>query len=224
MAIKILIADDEENIRNIIKKYATHEGYEVYEAKDGVEASEIALSEKVDLLIMDVMMPRLDGFKAYHKIKETKDIPCIFLTALNEEYDRIYGFDVGADDYVVKPFSTPELMKRVKAILKRAKLLNNEDTIDQGGLKIDLKAHRVYIDQKEVNLSLKEYDLLVYLIQNKGVALTRESILERVWGYDYFKDDRTLDTHIKLLRKSLGPYAKYITTIRGVGYRFEKES
>lgn len=224
MSTKILIADDEENIRNIIKKYALHEGYEVLEAKDGEEAIKLALENKVDLLIMDVMMPRLDGFKAYAKIKEKDDIPCIFLTALNEEYDRIYGFDVGADDYVVKPFSANELMKRVRAVLKRAKPSKSDSLLTQKGLKVDLAAHRVYVDDREVSLSLKEYDLLLYLMQNKGVALTRESILEKVWGYDYFKDDRTLDTHIKLLRKSLGPYASFIVTIRGVGYRFEKES
>ena len=218
----ILIVDDEEMIRNLVKKYALHEGYEVYEATNGKEAIDVALNNPVDIIIMDVMMPVLDGFKAYEKIAEVKDIPVIFLTALNEEYNRLYGFDIGADDYVAKPFSTNELMKRVKAVLKRSKS-NIEDQIVIDTLKIDKTAHRVFIDDKEVQLSLKEYDLLLYLVENRGIALNRESILEKVWGYDYFKDDRTLDTHIKLLRRSLGNYAKYITTIRGVGYRFEKD-
>ena len=218
----VLIVDDEEMIRNLVKKYALHEGYEVYEAANGKEAIDVALNNPVDIIIMDVMMPVLDGFKAYEKIAEVKDIPVIFLTALNEEYNRLYGFDIGADDYVAKPFSTNELMKRVKAVLKRSKS-NIEDQIVIDTLKIDKTAHRVFIDDKEVQLSLKEYDLLLYLVENRGIALNRESILEKVWGYDYFKDDRTLDTHIKLLRRSLGDYAKYITTIRGVGYRFEKD-
>lgn len=218
--IKILVVDDEEKIREMISKYAVHEGYEVTMAKDGVDAVEKCQNADFDLIIMDVMMPNMDGFKAYQKIKEFKSIPCIFLTALNQEYDRIYGFDIGGEDYVSKPFSLKELMLRIKVILKR----NNEvsEYLSVEDLKIDLKARIVTVEGQKVDLSLKEYDLLVYLIKNQGIALSRESILEKVWGYDYFKDDRTLDTHMKLLRKAIGPYAKYITTIRGVGYRFEK--
>lgn len=221
MDIKILIVDDEEMIRKLIRKYALNEGYTVLEACNGQEAVDIALKEDIRVIVMDVMMPVMDGFKAYQRILEEKNIPCIFLTALNEEYNRIYGFDLGADDYVGKPFSANELMKRIQVILKHQNIVN-EDIVGVEGLKIDLKAHMVSVDNQNIPLSLKEYDLLVYLFKNRGIALSRESILEHVWGYDYFKDDRTLDTHIKLLRKSLGPYSRYITTIRGVGYRFEK--
>ena len=221
MEIKILIVDDEEMIRKLIRKYALNEGYTVLEACNGQEAVDIALKEDIRVIVMDVMMPVMDGFKAYQRILEEKNIPCIFLTALNEEYNRIYGFDLGADDYVGKPFSANKLMKRIQVILKHQNIVN-EDIVGVEGLKIDLKAHMVSVDNQNIALSLKEYDLLVYLFKNRGIALSRESILEHVWGYDYFKDDRTLDTHIKLLRKSLGPYSRYITTIRGVGYRFEK--
>ena len=221
MDIKILIVDDEEMIRKLIRKYALNEGYTVLEACNGQEAVDIALKEDIRVIVMDVMMPVMDGFKAYQRSLEQKNIPCIFLTALNEEYNRIYGFDLGADDYVGKPFSANELMKRIQVILKHQNIVN-EDIVGVEGLKIDLKAHMVSVDNQNIALSLKEYDLLVYLFKNRGIALSRESILEHVWGYDYFKDDRTLDTHIKLLRKSLGPYSRYITTIRGVGYRFEK--
>ena len=221
MDIKILIVDDEEMIRKLIRKYALNEGYAVLEACNGQEAVDIALKEDIRVIVMDVMMPVMDGFKAYQRILEEKNIPCIFLTASNEEYNRIYGFDLGADDYVGKPFSANELMKRIQVILKHQNIVN-EDIVGVEGLKIDLKAHMVSVDNQNIALSLKEYDLLVYLFKNRGIALSRESILEHVWGYDYFKDDRTLDTHIKLLRKSLGPYSRYITTIRGVGYRFEK--
>ena len=219
---KILIVDDEEKIREMISKYAIHEGYDVMMAKDGLDAVKICEKNDFDLIIMDVMMPNLDGFKAYQRIKEFKDVPCIFLTALNEEYDRIYGFDIGGEDYVSKPFSLKELMMRIKVILKRHNDVG--DVLKFKGLSIELKARIVHVDEKRVDLSLKEYELLVYLLTNQGIALSRESILEKVWGYDYYKDDRTLDTHMKLLRKALGPYAKYITTIRGVGYRFEKEA
>lgn len=222
MGIRLLIVDDEEMIRKLVRKYALREGYEVLEAKNGLEAVDIALKEDIDFIIMDVMMPMMDGFITYQKISETKDIPVIFLTALNEEYNRIYGFDLGADDYVAKPFSVNELMRRIKAVLRRSKGGDSE-IIAIGTLLINKTAHQVTIDGKPIPLSLKEYDLLLYLAENRGIALTRESILEKVWGYDYFKDDRTLDTHVKLLRKSLGDYAKYITTIRGVGYRFEKD-
>ena len=218
----ILIVDDEEKIRKLVRKYIEHEGYTAMEATCGQEAIDICEKEDIDLVIMDVMMPDIDGFKTYQKISEHKEIPCIFLTALNEEYNRIYGFDLGADDYVSKPFSTNELMKRVKVILKRNHV-NKSNIIEVGGLKVDEDARIVTVDGETLTLSLKEYELLVYLLKNRGIALSRENIIEKVWGYDYFKDDRTLDTHIKLLRKALKDYAKYITTIRGVGYRFEKD-
>ncbi len=218
-----MIADDEAKIRKLVCKYAEHEGYEIIEAADGKEAYDLAIKNDVQLLILDVMMPELDGFEAYKKIREVKEVPCIFLTALNEEYNRIYGFDVGADDYVSKPFSTGELMRRVSVILKRYNL-NATSRITVAGIVIDEDAHTVSIDGELKTMSLKEYDLLLHLIKNQGVALTRENLLEKVWGYGYFKDDRTLDTHIKLLRRTLGPYAGYITTIRGVGYRFEKQA
>lgn len=225
MAIKILVADDEAKIRKLVRKYAEHEGYEVIEAEDGQEAYEKCMAEDPQLLILDVMMPRLDGFAAYQKIRQSKDVPCIFLTALNEEYNRIYGFDVGADDYVSKPFSTNELMKRINVVLKRnlQSTADRKEKIEVEGIVIDEEAHIVTVDGEVKTMSLKEYELLLYLIKNPGIALTRENILEKIWGYGYFKDDRTLDTHIKLLRKTLGPYATYITTIRGVGYRFEKQ-
>lgn len=182
----------------------------------------MALNYDVDIIVMDVMMPRIDGFKAYQNIVKYKDVPCVFLTALNEEYNRIYGFDIGADDYVSKPFSANELIKRINVILRRRS--DNKHLVMQfGSLKIDVEARIVSIDGKKVELSLKEYELLLYLFKNRGIALKRENIIEYVWGYDYIKNDRTLDTHIKLLRKHLQGYAKYLTTIRGVGYRFEKE-
>ncbi len=225
MALKILIADDEEKIRKLVRKYAEREGYEVIEAENGEEAYELAVKEDPDLVVLDVMMPKMDGFEAYQKIRKVKDIPCIFLTALNEEYNRIYGFDVGADDYVAKPFSTNELMKRIGVIFKRMnKGPQDDERIKIEGLVIDEDARTVTIDGTPETLSLKEYELLLYLVKNRGIAVTRETLLEKIWGYGYFKDDRTLDTHIKLLRKTLGPYAKYITTIRGVGYRFEKNA
>lgn len=218
----ILIVDDEEKIRKLVRKYVEHEGYIALEATCGQEAIDTCQKENVDLVIMDVMMPDIDGFKAYQKIREFKEIPCIFLTALNEEYNRIYGFDLGADDYVSKPFSTNELMKRVNVVLKRNRTASS-NVIEVEGLKVDEDSRIVTVDGVTLSLSLKEYELLVYLLKNRGLALTRENIIEKVWGYDYFKDDRTLDTHIKLLRKALKDYAKYITTIRGVGYRFEKD-
>lgn len=223
---KILIVDDEVKIRELIKKYAEHEGYLVDEACNGLEAVSKCHDTTYDLVIMDIMMPELDGFSAVKEIKEfDPNLPFIMLSALGEEYDRVHGFDLGVDDYVVKPFSAKELMMRVRAILKRVnKDVNSEDFFQLDGLKIDYLARVVSIDGERVNLSPKEYDLLVYFVKNAGIALTREQILSTVWGYDFFGDDRTLDTHIKLLRKNLGEYSKYIVTLRGVGYRFEKES
>lgn len=222
---RILVTDDEQKIREMIRKYAEFEGFTVDEAKDGFDAVNKADKEKYDLIIMDVMMPNLDGFSAVKEIKKKdSNVPVIMLSALGEEYDKIHGFDVGVDDYVVKPFSTKELMMRIHAILKRT----NADTVDNekfvlNDLVIDYAARTVTIKNERIQLSLKEYELLVYLVKNRGIALTREKILETVWGYDFFGDDRTLDTHVKLLRKNLGDYSKYIVTLRGVGYRFEKD-
>jgi DNA-binding response OmpR family regulator len=219
--IKIMICDDEINIREILNKYAKYQGYDTVLANNGVMAVELFKKEKVDLIIMDIMMPKMDGFVACEKIKEIDDnVPFIFLSALGEEYDRIHGFNLGVDDYVVKPFSPNELMLRVKAILKRYKITDQKKLIFNE-LMINLEARIVTIKGEQLTLSPKEYDLLVYLSTNENVALTRDKILQNVWGYDFFGDDRTLDTHIKLLRKNLGEYNKCIVTLRGVGYRFE---
>ena len=222
---RILIVDDEEKIRSLIAKYAAHEGFETEQACDGMEAVEKCEKSNYDLAIMDIMMPNLDGFSAVKEIKKTKpNMPFIMLSALGEEYDKVHGFDLGIDDYVVKPFSSKELMMRVHAILKRfsPSAAGTGDIMRVEGMAIDFSARTVTIDDERVQLSPKEYELLAYLAKNAGIALTREQLLQNVWGYDFFGDDRTLDTHVKLLRKNLGDYAKYIVTLRGVGYRFEK--
>ena len=222
---RILIVDDEEKIRSLIAKYAAHEGFETEQACDGMEAVEKCEKNNYDLTIMDIMMPNLDGFSAVKEIKKTRpNMPFIMLSALGEEYDKVHGFDLGIDDYVVKPFSSKELMMRVHAILKRVSpsAAGSADTLRVEGMAIDFSARTVTINDERVQLSPKEYELLAYLAKNAGIALTREQLLQNVWGYDFFGDDRTLDTHVKLLRKNLGDYAKYIVTLRGVGYRFEK--
>jgi len=218
---KLLIADDEKNIREMIGKYAVHDGHEVVLASNGKEALDLFEKEDFDLVILDVMMPEMDGYEALKKMKERRDVPCILLTALGQEYDRIYGFDIGAEDYVTKPFSLKELMMRIRVILKREMKSSEKIVVD--GLIVDEDAHTVTIDGERVNMANKEYELLLYLLKNRGNALTRQAIISRVWGYEYDSDDRTLDTHMKLLRKDLKEYGNYITTIRGVGYRFEKE-
>ena len=231
--MKLLIVDDEKRIRALIAKYASFEGYETDEAEDGMQAVAMCREYRYDLIIMDVMMPELDGFSAVREIRKSSDTPVIMLSARGEEYDRIHGFELGIDDYVVKPFSPKELMMRVGAVLKRSRSEKApEETVAIDGLTVnftarrvtvDFTARRVLVDGVEADLSPKEYDLLFYMIRNRGIALTREKLISDVWGYDFFGDDRTLDTHIKLLRKQLGPYADKITTLRGVGYRFEKE-
>ncbi len=219
---KLLVVDDEEKIRGMIEKYALHEGYEVDTAVDGLEAVKKFASEHYDVVVLDVMMPQMDGYETLKKMKEIREnVHCIFLTALGQEYDRIYGFDVGAEDYVTKPFSLKELMMRIRVILKRENVTSSVIRVDD--LVLDEDAHTVTVSGKRVDLSNKEYELLLYLLKNRGNALTRQAIISKVWGYEYDSDDRTLDTHMKLLRKDLGDYGKYITTIRGVGYRFEKE-
>lgn len=221
---KLLIVDDEARIREIIRKYAEYEGYTVSEAENGVKALEMAKGKEFDLIVMDVMMPELDGFSAVKEIRKFSGAPVLMLSARGEEYDKIHGFELGADDYVVKPFSPKELMARVEAIIKRTRGgAQRHEIVTVGGLEVDFTARTVKIDGNEVSMFPKEYDLCFYLVKNRGVALTRERLISDVWGYDYYGDDRTLDTHIKLLRKSLGDYSRLVTTLRGVGYRFEKE-
>ncbi len=223
----LLIVDDEARIRDLIRKYAALEGYNVEEASNGMEAIEKCRQKNYDLIIMDVMMPELDGFSACREIRRKSQVPVIMLSARGEEYDRIHGFELGIDDYVVKPFSPRELMMRVSAVLKRtaanAPAASDGEQVTIGDMVVDFAARQVTIKGEKLNLSPKEYDLLFYMVRNRGIALTREKLISDVWGYDFFGDDRTLDTHIKLLRKSLGEYADKITTLRGVGYRFEKD-
>ena len=223
--MKLLIVDDEARIRALIAKYAAFEGYTTEEAENGMQAVEMCREGNYDLIIMDVMMPELDGFSAVREIRKTKNIPVIMLSARGEEYDRIHGFEIGGDDYVVKPFSPRELMMRVSAVLKRSSTPaeTGEEVVTLGALEVNFTARRVSVEGRELDLSPKEYDLLFYMVRNRGIALTREKLISEVWGYDFFGDDRTLDTHIKLLRKELGPCADRITTLRGLGYRFEKD-
>ena len=226
---KLLIVDDEVNIRAVVREYAEFEEYEVEEAENGMEAVEKCKHNDYDLIIMDVMMPKLDGYSASKEIKKHKNIPIIMLSARGEEYDKLFGFEIGADDYVVKPFSPKELMARVKAVLMRSKAsapvaAPSEDKRERlvfEGLEIDMAGREVYVDGKKASMTPKEYDLLFYLVRNKGLALTRDKLLESVWGYDFFGDDRTVDTHIKMLRNSLGDYRKFIVTLRGMGYKFD---
>ena len=222
--MKLLVVDDEARIRELIKKYVTFEQYDVTEAENGMQAVELCRQQDFDLIIMDVMMPDLDGFSACREIRKTSAVPILMLSARGEEYDKLHGFELGIDDYVVKPFSPKELMMRVGAILKRSGAKSeSREVVDIGDLRVDFTARRVTLEGKPLDLSPKEYDLLFYLVRNRGIALTREKLLSEIWGYDFFGDDRTLDTHIKLLRRQLGPYADRITTLRGVGYRFEQE-
>ena len=229
----ILVVDDEARIRSIIKKYAEFEGHSITEAGDGMEAVRLCRKEKFDVIIMDIMMPELDGFSACREIRKVSDTPIIMLSARGEEYDKINGFELGIDDYVVKPFSPKELMLRIEAIMKRVgsrssdnakKTPNRMVEMDNGGLTVDLTARLVFLHGERVDMSPKEYDLFFYLLENRNVALSREKLLREVWGYDFYGDARTLDTHIKLLRKSLGEYSRYIVTLRGMGYRFEGDT
>ena len=221
---RLLVVDDEANIRNVVREYAEFEEYEVTEAENGMEAVALCREQDFDLIIMDVMMPRLDGFSACKEIKKRKNIPVIMLSARGEEYDKLFGFELGIDDYVVKPFSPKELMARVKAVLNRHHA-TAEQVSDQRlkfeGLEIDLAGREVYVDGQRATMTPKEYDLLFYLVENKNIALSRDKLLSDIWGYDFFGDDRTIDTHIKNLRNNLGKYRDYIVTLRGVGYKFE---
>lgn len=221
---KLLIVDDEENIREVLKEYAEFEGHEVDEAGDGMKAIELAKAKDYDIIIMDVMLPRLDGYSACKEIRKFKQTPMLMLSARGEEYDKLHGFDVGIDDYVVKPFSPKEVMARVNAIVKRNSMASSATATEVEkfeGLEINFTSRDVFIDGKKANLTPKEYDLLFYLVRNKNIALSRNKLLEEVWGYDFFGDDRTIDTHIKMLRNNLGEYRKFIVTLRGLGYKFE---
>ena len=221
--MKLLVVDDEMNIRRVVREYAEFEGYEVDEAADGMEAVTKAKETDYDLIIMDIMMPRFDGYSACKEIRKTKNTPIIMLSARAEEYDKLYGFELGIDDYVVKPFSPKELMARVKAVTSRkaAQQPAVPERMAFEGLEIDMAGREVYVNGQKANMTPKEYDLLFYLVKNRNLALTRDQLLEEVWGYDFFGDDRTVDTHIKMLRNSLGEYRKFIVTLRGTGYKFE---
>lgn len=221
---RILIVDDEKNIREVIREYAEFEGYEVAEAGDGMEAINLCKEQDFDIIIMDVMMPKIDGFTACKEIRKTKKIPVLMLSARTEEYDKLFGFEMGVDDYVIKPFSPKEVMARVRVIIERNRSGDRQGVhlrMQYGGLEIDTVAHNIFIDGAKIDFTPKEYDLLIYLVKNEGIALSREKLLSDVWGYDYYGDDRTVDTHVKMLRGHLGAYRDYIVTLRGLGYKFE---
>lgn len=221
---RLLVVDDEAKIREVIREYSEFNGFEVTEAEDGMTAVGLVKLNDYDIIIMDVMMPKLDGFSACKEIKKIKDIPVIMLSARGEEYDKLFGFELGIDDYMVKPFSPKELMARVNAVLARNKAKStteNKQVLEFGGLVIDIPGRSVTVDGEKIELTPKEYDLLFFLVENKNIALSRDKLLQDIWGYDFFGDDRTIDTHIKNLRNNLGPYRDYIVTLRGVGYKFE---
>ncbi len=223
---KLLICDDEAGLRTVIKRYAQFEGHEVKEASNGIEAIDACKNETFDIIIMDIMMPELDGFSAVKEIRKFSDVPVIMLSARGEEYDKVLGFELGIDDYVVKPFSSKEIMLRINAILRRSLKTASQNSdghviFSKDGFMVDMTAYKMFIDGEQVELAPKLYDLLFFLIRNKNIAIQREKILTEVWGFDYYGDDRTLDTHIKLLRKAMGPYSDLIKTLRGLGYRFE---
>ena len=225
----IFIVDDDQAIGEMLSLVLENEGFQTVTCLDGLRAVEMFPIVKPDLILLDVMLPGLDGTEVARRIRATSNVPIIMLTARGEEYDKINGFECGADDYVVKPFSPKELMLRIEAVLKRTCCANSSatggntphDVFEIGPLRCDITGRIVYVDGKRIDMSPKEYDLLFYMIRNRNIALSREKLITEVWGYDYYGDDRTLDTHIKLLRRSLGDAAKYIVTLRGVGYRFD---
>jgi len=220
--MKILIVDDEEGIRNIIKEYCESMNYETEEAVNGKEALTKLRNNSYDLLVLDIMMPELDGFSMLKELESNKRIPTIVLSARGEEYDKLSGFDLGIDDYLTKPFSPKELMARIKAILQRTHK-DQMEIYTYKDLEINFLSHTVKVKEKELELTPKEYDILTYLIKNKNIAISREQLLSNVWGYDYFGDDRTVDTHIKMLRNSLKEYRDTIKTVRGLGYKYEEK-
>ncbi len=220
---KLLVVDDEEKIREVIREYAEFNGYEVTEAEDGMTAVGLCKLNDYDLIILDIMMPKLDGYSTCKEIRKLKNTPVIMLSARGEEYDKLFGFELGIDDYIVKPFSPKELMARVNAVLTRRNASANakSDIMSFKGLEINIPARTVTVDGNRVELTPKEYELLFYLIENRDIALSRDKLLADIWGYDFFGNDRTIDTHIKNLRNALGPYRDFIVTLRGIGYKFE---
>ena len=220
--MKILIVDDEIMIRNVLREYVEFEGNEAFEAEDGMQAVKLCRDNDYDLILMDVMMPHLDGYSAVKEIKKIKDVPVIMLSARGEEYDKLFAFEIGVDDYVTKPFSPKEVMARINSVTKRHTAKEPKTEILKfEGLEIDMAGRNVYVDGVKAELTPKEYELLFYLVRNKGIALTREKLLYDVWGFDFYGDDRTVDTHIKMLRGNLKEYRKFIVTLRGLGYKFE---
>ncbi len=220
--MKVLIVDDEEMIRDVLREYIEFEGGETDEAQDGMEAVKKCRENRYDVILMDIMMPKLDGFSAVKEIRKFSDTPVIMLSARSEEYDKLFGFEIGSDDYVTKPFSPKEVMARIHAVIKRAGGEKKpRDIYEFEGLKIDMVGRNVTVDGERAELTPKEYELLFYFVENAGVALTRERLLNQVWGYDFYGDDRTVDTHVKMLRGNLKEYRKFIVTLRGLGYKFE---
>ena len=224
--MRVLVVDDEKLIRDVIKEYLLLEGFEVDEASNGLEAVDKVKQQDFDLIIMDIMMPEMNGYEAYQKIREMKDIPALMLSAKGEEYDKLQGFKLGIDDYVVKPFSIKELMARVKVILMRHEPKEEKkqsEIYEFEGLEVNISARELMVDGNRVELRPKEYDLLFFLVRNRGIVFSRDALLEKVWGFDFMGDDRTVDAQIKMLRHALGDYRKYIVTYRGAGYKFEAE-
>ena len=221
--IQILVVDDESRMRKLVKDFLQREGYSVLEAGDGMEAMDIFYEQKIDLVILDVMMPRMDGWQTCREIRRDSTVPIIMLTARSEERDELQGFELGVDEYISKPFSPKILVARVGALLKRIYGTDAEEKMEAGGIELDKAAHQVQVDGKSIDLSYKEFELLTYFLENQGIALSREKILNNVWTYDYFGDARTIDTHVKKLRNKLGDKGNYIKTIWGMGYKFEVE-
>ena len=221
--IQILVVDDESRMRKLVKDFLQREGYSVLEAGDGMEAMDIFYEQKIDLVILDVMMPRMDGWQTCREIRRDSTVPIIMLTARSEERDELQGFELGVDEYISKPFSPKILVARVGALLKRIYGTDAEEKMEAGGIERDKAAHQVQVDGKSIDLSYKEFELLTYFLENQGIALSREKILNNVWNYDYFGDARTIDTHVKKLRNKLGDKGNYIKTIWGMGYKFEVE-
>ena len=221
---KILIVDDEERIRDIIKEYLDFEGYTYDEASDGMEAIEKIKNNEYNVVVLDIMMPKVDGFTVVREVRKFSQVPVIMLSARGEEYDKLFGFEMGVDDYITKPFSPKELVARIKAILKRSGAMSEKSGILKlPGIEIDETGRKVLVDGNQITLTPKEFDILVYMAKNKGIVLSREKILSTIWGYEFFGDDRTVDTHIKMLRNSIEPYRNYIKTIWSIGYKLEVE-
>ena len=221
---KILIVDDEERIRDIIKEYLDFEGYTYDEASDGMEAIEKIKNNEYNVVVLDIMMPKIDGFTVVREVRKFSQVPVIMLSARGEEYDKLFGFEMGVDDYITKPFSPKELVARIKAVLKRSGVAEEKQGVLKiPGIEIDETGRKVLVDGNQITLTPKEFDILVYMVKNKGIVLSREKILSTIWGYEFFGDDRTVDTHIKMLRNSIEPYRNYIKTIWSIGYKLEVE-